>query len=119
MIFSFEMPLPAKIWSTNDDRRLHHAIRAGLVKDWKIATRYHYQVNFGRTRQKPSIVQVHIPIPDNRRRDPHNYCGTVMKAMIDGMVMADAWPDDTPEYVGHREPILYRGEVVKMTWTLM
>lgn len=119
MMFSFEMPLPAKIWSTNDDRRLHHSDRARLIKDWKIATRYHYQISFGRQHQPPSIIQVKIPVADNRRRDPHNYCGTVMKSMIDGMVMATAWPDDTPDYVGHREPILYRGDVVVMTWTPM
>jgi len=50
---------------------------------------------------------VEIPFPQRRIRDPHNYCGTVVKAVIDGLVMGGAWPDDTPEYVGHLEPSLY------------
>lgn len=58
------------------------------------------------------IVQVEIPFTRHRRRDPHNYCGTIVKAIIDGLIHAGAWPDDTPEYVGHREPVITDGELV-------
>lgn len=81
-----------------------------MVKNWKGAARLlagkYKGANY------PGIVQVWIPFKDNRRRDPHNYCGTVVKAIIDGLVMAGVWPDDTPDYVGHREPILYKGTKV-------
>jgi Holliday junction resolvase RusA-like endonuclease len=101
-----EFALPAKAWSTNEDRNLHHLARADLVKEWKDATIIHYRKAYAKTKPAwpPSIVQITIPFRDRRRRDPHNYCGTVLKAVIDGLVKAGAWPDDTPEYIGHREP---------------
>ena len=55
------------------------------------------------------LVTVTIPFTQNRRRDPHNYCGTVLKAIIDGLVHAGVVPDDTPEWIGHREPRLVKG----------
>lgn len=115
----FEMPLPARIWSSNDQNKLHYMAKAELIRNWKIATRYHYQLNFGKQRQHPSIIRIGIPVVDNRRRDPHNYCGTVLKAVIDGLVMAGAWPDDTPDFVGHREPVLHHDEKVWIGWDPM
>lgn len=102
-----EFPPPARAWSTND--RIHHYERAELTRQWKGAARL-LAGRYGRL--EPGIVQIWIPFKDKRRRDPHNYCGTVLKAVIDGLVLAGAWPDDTPEWVGHREPILYRGDLV-------
>lgn len=91
--------------------------RAALIKDWKYATQIHYWSQIGRVPQPPSIVQLTIPTPDNRRRDNHNYCGSILKAVIDGLVKAGAWPDDTPEFVGHREPILEKGTIVTIELT--
>jgi hypothetical protein len=51
----------------------------------------------------PAIVQVVIPFAQKRKRDPHNYCGTVLKAIVDGLVEEGLWPDDNPEWIGHRE----------------
>lgn len=42
---------------------------------------------------------------DRRRRDPHNFAPT-LKHVIDGLVDAGLWPDDTPEYVRTLEPAL-------------
>ena len=115
---SIRFPLPSAIWSTNDERKLHHYDRAERIKEWKTAVRYHYQRIYGRSPQPPSVIQITIPVKDRRRRDPHNYCGTVLKAVIDGLVQAGAWPDDTPEYVGHREPILVVGaKHVVVSWS--
>lgn len=111
-----EFPPPAKPWSTNQDRNLHHLRRAELIKQWKGAARL---LAGYLTRDRPGIVQVWIPFGDKRRRDPHNYCGTVVKAIIDGLVMAGVWPDDTPEWVGHREPVLYKGNKVIVEITAM
>lgn len=112
------MPLPAEIWSTNKDRNLHHYERARLIGLWKEATMVHYRKAYGMANQPPSIIQIGIPVKTKGRRDPHNYCGTVLKAVIDGLVKAGAWPDDTPEYIGHREPeFLYRAKDVVIEWS--
>jgi hypothetical protein len=111
-LLSISFPPPAKIWSTN--QRVHHYERAALTKEWKGATRL-----FAARYRKlpPGIVQIWLPFKDERRRDPHNYCGTVLKAIIDGLVMAGCWPDDTPEWVGHREPVIWKGkEVIVEVW---
>jgi hypothetical protein len=102
-------------WSTNQDRNLNKYKRAERIREWKSAARvafigymnYHHP---GHSRLlNPAIVQVTIPFTVDRIRDPHNYCGTVLKAVIDGLVKGGAWPDDSPEWVGHREPILRKG----------
>jgi hypothetical protein len=58
-------------------------------------------------RRAPSPAEVFMTIPftSNRRRDPINFARTV-KAVVDGLVMAGAWPDDTPEYVSQNIPRL-------------
>ena len=38
-----------------------------------------------------------------------NYVGTVVKAIVDGMVDAGCWPDDTAEWVEIRQPVLVVG----------
>lgn len=53
----------------------------------------------------PSIVTVTLPVRDRRARDPHNYFATV-KPVVDGLVDAGLWPDDTPEWVTTTEPRL-------------
>jgi hypothetical protein len=47
----------------------------------------------------PITVQVTIPFRTNRGRDAHNYTGTVVKAVVDGLVKAHIVPDDTPDWV--------------------
>ncbi len=116
--FSFEMPLPSTPWSTNDERKMHHMVRHGFVKAWKAATKMMYRSACNKAGRKyacdPAIVRVTIPFRKGRRRDPHNYCGTVLKAVVDGLVEAGAWPDDTPEFVDHLQPVLSKGGKVKV-----
>lgn len=52
---------------------------------------------------------VQIPVRGRRRRDPHNYTGTVVKAIVDGLVDAGFWPDDTGEHVTIVDPMLLPG----------
>lgn len=99
-------------WSTNDDRKINKHERHRLIQTWKEAARLAMRswLNTHPDVSRPlpfAVVQVVIPFDKRRRRDPHNWCGTVLKAVVDGMVKAGAWPDDTPEWVGHREPVLY------------
>lgn len=60
----------------------------------------------------PCTVRVTIPFPVNRRRDPHNYTGTVVKAVIDGLVRAGLWPDDNPNWITVLDPELVVGSTV-------
>ena len=57
---SIRFPLPSAIWSTNDERKLHHYDRAERIKEWKTAVRYHYQRIYGRSPQPPSVIQITI-----------------------------------------------------------
>lgn len=41
-------------------------------------------------------LTVDLDVRGNRRRDPHNYHAT-MKPIVDRLVQAGLWPDDTPE----------------------
>ena len=112
LLMSISFPPPAKIWSTNE--RVHHYERAELTREWKGAARL---LSARYRNLPPGVVQIWLPFNDKRRRDPHNYCGTVLKAIIDGLVMAGCWPDDTPEWVGHREPVIYKGrDVIVEVW---
>jgi Holliday junction resolvase RusA-like endonuclease len=63
----------------------------------------------------PSTVQVSIPFSNERRRDPHNYTGTVVKWIIDGLVRAGVWADDNPKYVTVLDPVLVIGNEVTVT----
>lgn len=47
----------------------------------------------------PVTVQLTLSFRSHRRRDAHNFTGTVVKAVVDGLVTAGVIPDDTPEWV--------------------
>ena len=111
MTWRIKFPPPARPWSTNADRNLHPNARHALIQAWKGPTAMFAGLELKRLKGNPQplLVTVTIPFKDNRRRDPHNYCGTVVKAIIDGLVLAGIVPDDTPEWIGHREPKLVKG----------
>lgn len=117
LLFGFHPPTTP--WSTNQDRNLHHNERYQTIQAWKVAAKLAYRSVVNKeglpAARVPGIVHVSIPFGVNRRRDPHNYCGTVVKAIIDGLVLGGAWPDDTPEYVTHLEPELRVGNRVIVT----
>ncbi len=113
-IVSFEPP--GKPWSTNKDRTFNRYERYELILAWHTAaslawTSYCNRKKIGRGLES-SLIRIEIPFNVKRRRDPHNYCGTVVKAIIDGFVRAGAWEDDTPEYVEHLPPLLHQGKLV-------
>lgn len=54
----------------------------------------------------PVTIQVDLPFAQAARRDPHNYVGTNVKAVVDGLVHAGLVPDDTPDWVTVLEPTL-------------
>lgn len=96
---------PTRLLSLND--RAHWATRSREVAAWRhwahIVTRD--QLHDVPLPLPPCWVAVTLPVADKRRRDPHNFTPT-LKAIVDGLVDARCWPDDTPEFVATLEPIL-------------
>jgi len=119
-VIDLELQGNPKPWSTNEDRNKNPYERAQIVALWKQSAFIAYRNWKVRARQDghlegKQIVTVEIAFPMNRERDPHNYCGTVVKAIIDGLKEAGAFPNDTFEYVGHREPRLVVGKDARPT----
>jgi hypothetical protein len=102
-----EFQRPCVLLSLNKDRRMHWRTKGRLVKAWRFATWAAACNALGKDASRrargPSIVSIELPVPDRRRRDPHNYFSTV-KPIVDGLVDAGVWPDDTPEWVTTVEP---------------
>jgi crossover junction endodeoxyribonuclease RusA len=99
---------PAPLMSMNE--RLHWSKQRRHARLWRAAACWAtiHQVPVQRViarRLPPCTVTVVLPVHDRRRRDPHNYF-PVVKAVIDGLVDAGLWPDDTPEWVTTTEPRL-------------
>lgn len=92
------------IWSTNE--RIHWRVRSERTKALRTATALAAKA-VGAGELPPSLVTIVIPFPAKAsRRDPMNFVGTVVKAMVDGLVDAGLWPDDTPDYVTITQPRL-------------
>lgn len=89
---------PAVRLSMND--RSHWAHRATITKLWRGAAWAAGVCDLdGVTRPlPPSFVRVTFPVNDNRRRDADNP-GPTCKAIVDGLVDAKCWPDDSPDWV--------------------
>ena len=93
---------PAKVWSINE--RMHWRAASELRATWRQGTA---QAARGLS-AKPGRWYVVLSLPFRRnseRRDPHNFTGTVVKSVIDGLTDAGLWPDDIPEYVVTGDPI--------------
>lgn len=102
-------PVPGEPWSENKRPGSRGAAIADSRKRalWRdVTTAYAQQVPAITAGLEPSMVHVAIPCATRRGRDPHNYTGTVVKSIIDGLKNAGAWPDDGPEYVTVLDPSL-------------
>ena len=58
----------------------------------------------------PTDLLSQLTFATNRRRDPHNYMAT-LKPIVDELTAYGCWPDDTPEHVSVKEPVLQVGTV--------
>ena len=98
-------PAPAPLLNMNE--RLHWTKQRSRARAWRAAARLgvFHTVPRPPIAAPPSTVRVYLPVLGLRRRDPHNYFPTV-KHIVDGLVDAGMWPDDTPEYVTTVEPVL-------------
>jgi crossover junction endodeoxyribonuclease RusA len=99
-----KVTFPAPAPPLNLNSREHWAPRARKTKAWRTAACLAARAaKVGP--QGPAAVRVTIPFSRGARRDPHNFVPTV-KAVIDGLVDAGLWPDDTPAFVTTVEPLL-------------
>lgn len=102
-LLSFHVPDKARVWSINE--RIHWRTRSALAGAWRHAA----AEAAGPVTLGPGRWYVQLSLPFRRaapRRDPHNFVGTVVKAVIDGLTDAGLWADDTPEFVVNGDPIL-------------
>jgi crossover junction endodeoxyribonuclease RusA len=91
--------------------RLHWAAQHRLVRAWRQAAGWAAIAALGGRADgralPPAEVIVILPVRGDIRRDPHNWMPTA-KAIVDGLVDAGCWPDDTPDWVSVGEPELDR-----------
>lgn len=97
------------------NKRYHWAVRARITKLWRTqafvsAKNFRLQSGVRAHTLRPCAVRVTFHVPTNHRRDPHNTAPTV-KAIIDGLVDAKFWPDDTPDYVSVLDPVFVKDVV--------
>lgn len=106
---------PCAPWSINQERTKHWSWRSKRVRWWRdTANVWARRAQLGP--QPPAVIHVTLPFDRGARRDPSNYLPAV-KAIIDGLVDAGLWPDDTPEWVTVAEPSLAVGGDVIVTIT--
>ena len=109
---------PVRPVSVNETASLHWAARKRKLDPWDAAVREAWEtVDGSAIVGSPARVHVTLAFPEHRRRDPHNYTGTVVKKIVDTLVRLGVWPDDTPDYVYVDEPTLVVGDecVVRLT----
>ena len=113
--FSFTSP---GVWSINE--RIHWAERARRTADWRQISRLELLNGLRRIGNPPPghwSVAVELPFTTNRRRDPHNFVGTCVKAIVDGITDTGLVEDDTAEWITVEEPTLTVGQEVVVTLT--
>lgn len=98
---------PGPLLSLN--QRGHWARKSRHVAEWRkaawlAACNRRRHPSFPDTPLPKSLVKLSLPVKSLLvRRDPHNFYATT-KPVIDGLVDARLWPDDTPDYVVTTEP---------------
>lgn len=122
MTIVLEFNAPAAPLSINQGNTMHWAKRRRILEPWGDLAWVHarnYRTRNGYT-PVPVEIQPAYQFRNARRRDAHNYTGTVTKAIVDGLVRAGLVPDDTPEWVTVLDPILTlnRDKTVPLRCTL-
>lgn len=104
---------PAVLLSTNQANTLHWAKRKAATTPWRdvtlMMTRWALAKlarTSGAWRPQPVTIAMELSFREARRRDPHNYVGTVVKATVDGLVRGGLIPDDAPEWATILEPTI-------------
>lgn len=110
LVLSF--PAPTRPLSINRSNGLHWGARTKLLNPWKDMALVHARSQKAHRWMRlhrgpvPVSILVDLPFRTANRRDPHNYTGTVVKALVDGLVQAKLIPDDNPEWATVPEPTI-------------
>lgn len=101
-------PAPTSPLSINEAHRLHWAARRKRTDPWRdlavlVARQAMRQADWTPV---PVSIRTELAFRTKARRDPHNYVGTVVKAVVDGLVTGGIIPDDLPEWATIMEPAL-------------
>lgn len=88
----------------NANQRLHWADKAAKTRGIRDSTKLIAR-NASLEPAPHVVVQLTWVVTDKRRRDSDNIYPT-FKAMCDGLVDAGIVPDDTPEYMDKRAPLI-------------
>lgn len=124
MSLEIKFPAPSKAPSINElsgNSKGVWAKRRRLLEPWRDAVGWAWKMIPQAQRDLiigvPCEVHITIPFAQERTRDPHNYTGTVVKALIDQLVQQGVWVDDNPEWVTAAEPTLVKGDevIVRLT----
>lgn len=109
-------PLPTKPKSYNQTAGRHWASTNTAKHAWLDATIAAFTAaadTCAPLRGQRVLIRVAIPMPDKRRRDPHNYVPTVVKPIVDGIVRSGVLiPDDNSDWCEVAEPCLWTGDRV-------
>ena len=111
--FCFSPPVDGKgnkIYPTSINQLAgrHWAVRARALSGYKTKMRVlgHSWKDYNSYPLPPVDIQVTLPFTEHRRRDPHNYTGTNVKAIVDALVAEEILVDDTEDYVTILDPII-------------
>lgn len=106
--------------SINKSNTLHWAARKKALDPWRLCVLEAWQkTNVSVKDYRAVSVQVCLEFSTNRRRDAHNYTGTVVKTIIDTLVTRCALiPDDTPQWLTVLDSKLTIVDTLPLTCTI-
>jgi len=109
-VITIVFPQPTVPLSMNDRR--HWSKKAPDIRAWRHTAKFHALQQWKWRRgalpvmdTPPSLVVCTFQFARGARRDPENYHQTT-KPIVDGLVDAGVWPDDTAEWVTVLPPVL-------------
>ena len=104
---------PTRLLNLNG--RQHWARRAADVRVWRRAAWAAgvQAIHDGTATRETgfSTVAITLPVKGNLRRDPHNFVPT-LKAVVDGLVDAGVFADDSVKHLRTLEPVLDQAATV-------
>lgn len=113
MAIELRFPAPTPPLSINGANRMHWAQKRKQLAPWKEAARLAWIEQgrgvAGEIDGQRVLVEVTLPFAKKARRDPHNYTGTVVKAIVDGLIAGGMKPDDHAGFVSVSDPRLIVG----------
>ena len=110
-------PPPAPPLSINQANTMHWAAKRSRLAPWRDIANVVTRQARAAVRPGPGQpdwrcpffpVTIHLALQfrEVRTRDPHNYVGTVVKAVVDGVKLGGLIPDDSQEWATVLEPTI-------------